>query len=120
MMFSDEKFGRYAMQAEALTQENRWYLDVEDVGRSLGFSTHESREFAYLLENEGWVQLTNSDPPKLRLTLKGIREVALLRGPRWRRWLEKNTAVAAIVISLCAVAISFVSSIVALLSFFLK
>ncbi len=112
MLFSEERFERYAMEVEKISQgglgqTGRWYVDVDEVGKALGFSSHESRLFAHLLETEDWAQIDYKfDPPKLRLTLKGYREIAKLHWSPWRRWVHRNLP---IVISILALAVSIVS-----------
>lgn len=102
-----DRFERYAMRVEELSQQEKKWLDVDKVGADLGLTTHDSRLLADLLADEGWVTLIYTDiggPPKLRMVKRGFDEVAKLRWPTWRRWLDKHpsvkTGVVAAVVSL--------------------
>ena len=89
-----DRFERYAMHVEELSQQEKKRLDVDSTGADLGMSPIESRKMAELLNDEGWVVLeVLAGAYKIRLTKLGFDEVAKLRWPRYRRWLDKHPRV---------------------------
>jgi hypothetical protein len=94
MLFTEERFEAFAKQAGQMTQAGETWIDVDSVGAALGLTSHESNVLANHLKAEGWVDLQSTQyDVKLRVTLKGFREIAKLRMPRWRRWLARHPAI---------------------------
>jgi hypothetical protein len=90
-----DRYERYAMHAEELSQKEKTWLDVDKVGADLGISQLESRKVADLLIDAGWVTPHPSEfpeSPKIRMTKTGFDEVAKLCWPWHRRWIDKNRA----------------------------
>lgn len=80
MLFDEPTFERYAMKTEEMSQaEQKWWVDVEEVGTQLGLDPHTSQFLAAKLD--------------------GLREIAKLRRPPWRRWLDKHPGIVAAAVS---------------------
>jgi hypothetical protein len=66
---------------------------VDDVGKALGLSSEDSRALANYMRDNGWAFLDFTPTigqPTLRLTPRGFDEIAKLRWPRWRQWLDRH------------------------------
>lgn len=73
------------------------WADVDEVGKRMGLSPVDSRAYAAFLEEEGWAKMTqDGESAKIRLTLKGFRELEKLRWPRWWRWLNDHSGFVAL------------------------
>jgi len=115
MLFTEERFEAFARQAETMIQAGRKWVDADEVGAALGMTPHESRLLVEHLESAGWATLLEGNEAsvvKFKLTLQGFREIAKLRWPKWKRWIDKHekllTFVAGIVCTIAgALAIKF-------------
>ena len=109
MPYDEQRFERYAMQAELMSQEaEQGGIDIDAVGKAIGMTQEESREYACYLRDQGWARVMFVDPPRLWITSAGHAEIPKLRLPRWRRSFNKNLAV---IISIFIACISLVLSI---------
>jgi hypothetical protein len=87
-------FERYAMQAEQMCQDSESALrgvSVDTVSEAVGLSRDDGREVANYLRELGWAKVSYAgDKPILVLTFAGYREIAMLRRPAWRRWIDRH------------------------------
>jgi hypothetical protein len=94
MAFDERRFERFAMKLEEMSQgatPAKDGLAIDEVSNALGLSLEDGRELAQWLHDTGWAIQTSSGPkPRLRLTFKGYREIALLRRPPLRRWVDQH------------------------------
>lgn len=86
-------------------------VDIDAVSAALNISRDDGRAMAEQMADEGWARcFYGGDTPRLRLTLKGHREIARLRKwPRWLRWLNEHAALAAFLTSALALIAAFLS-----------
>ncbi len=89
-----DHFGRFAMRLETMSQEQKW-IDVDSIGEGLGLSSHDSRQLADMLSEEGWITFLQGPDGilKVKMTKHGFEGVAKLRLPAWRQWLDKHPSV---------------------------
>jgi hypothetical protein len=101
MAFHESRFERYAMQAEQMSQETPLLggVEIDAVGQALDFTPEESREIALFLQDIRWGTVSFVGAPRLRLTPFGFREIAKLRRPGWRRWIDRHPLVLTIIAS---------------------
>lgn len=106
MLYDEQLLERYAMQAEQMTKEVGEPLrgiQIDDVSKALSLSINDGREIASFMQDLGWARC-NYGPasPRLTLTPLGYREIAKLKRPRWRRWIDKHTILVSVVASVVA------------------
>jgi hypothetical protein len=94
MSYNQERFERFAMQAETMEQKQGpsiTGIKVDDAGTALGYSRDESREIARQLHDEEWAIVDfGGGEPTLKLTRKGYQEIAKLHWPAWKKWLDRH------------------------------
>src|SRR5262245_42530939 len=94
MPYNAERYERYAMLAEEMSQKaapGPDGIEIDAVGESLGFTREESREIALLMQRSGWATAAfMEDKPRLWLTRQGYEEIAKLRRPAWRQWIDRH------------------------------
>jgi hypothetical protein len=94
MAFDEPVFERYALQAEQTSSQQHVVqggIDLYAVGDALGMSRQDSQDAANYMKGMGWAEVEyGKEPPRLTLTIKGFKEIAKLRLPRWRRWLDSH------------------------------
>jgi hypothetical protein len=96
----EDRFERFAMQAEQMARESPGgQIEIEAVGKALHFTREDSFELARYLGEIGWARIHD---PWLTLALLGYREIRNLRGPRWQRLLRAH-ALTVIIAAISAV-----------------
>lgn len=88
---------KFAMQAEAADQEKPAFagsIEIDPISEKLGLERRMGREVAGYLHKIGWAECDfGRKPPILTLTPKGYEEIAKLKRPAWRRWVDRNWAI---------------------------
>src|SRR5436305_2042468 len=103
MRFNEDRFERYAVQTELESQKTDAFanpaggVNINAVGAALGYGPEESQQLAWFMNQEGWVNITSSDPPTMTLTARGYREIAKLRWPKWRRWIDQHPLIMSVI-----------------------
>jgi hypothetical protein len=105
---------RFAMRAGQLAQRQQGFsagpVNIDEVGGTLGMTPADSRNIATYLQDLGWAIVHG---PNLTLTPDGFEEIAKLRLPPWRRWLDKHLtlslAIAGVVVGLLALLVAIAS-----------
>ena len=99
MVYDQFRFERFAMQAEKMsldpslqtgTDIDLYGIEILSVGKALDLAPEESKQLAHYLQDIGWAKLSGVNGPRLRLTPVGFREIAKLRRPAWRRWVDEH------------------------------
>ena len=94
---------RYALKAQELGQRNKVFggsIEIDAVSDALGLPQEDGRAVAAYLHQLKWAEASFArSPPILTLTPLGYAEIAKLRLPAWRRWLDRHPTALAIIVS---------------------
>jgi hypothetical protein len=89
-----ERFAMAASDADGKLHVVEGGVDLYAVGDALGMTRAEAQDCAEAMQLEEWaIPRYDLEPPRLIRTLKRRREIAKLRRPRWRRWINRNSAI---------------------------
>jgi hypothetical protein len=84
---------QFAMQAEHLSQQATTFgasVGVDAIADAMGIPRQDGYALARYLHDLEWAVVSFSGDARLTLTPKGYEEIAKLRRPRWRRWIDEN------------------------------
>lgn len=92
-MYDQALLERFAMRAEQMSQGAKTFggsISVNAISDALGLSREDGYGIARYLHLIGWAHVEFSGDAPLTLTPKGYEEIAKLRRPNWRRWIDRH------------------------------
>ena len=86
-MLDEADFEKFIIKVDELLTDPVRGVDIASVGKALAMDPAQAREYATYLHQEEWARV---DSGRLWLTVKGRKAIAMLRRPKWRRWIDEN------------------------------
>ncbi len=109
MAFRSEVLEKFAMQAEQLSREAKTFgasISVSEIAEKAGIPGEDAWGIARYLMDLGWANVEFRGNTPLTLTPLGYQEIAKLRRPKWRRWIDAHPVALGFLLSVVAGVIS--------------
>jgi hypothetical protein len=90
-MYDGAALRRFAMHAEELSQREKVFggsISVKSIAEAMGIPPEDAYGLARYLHQIGWAEVSFSGDTPLTLTPRGYEEIARLRRPPWRQWID--------------------------------
>jgi hypothetical protein len=93
MAYQKAALVRFALRAEQMSQALKTFggsVNVNDIANALGMTQEDGFLIATYLDDLGWARMTHANPLTITLTPLGYDEIAKLRRPQWRQWIDQH------------------------------
>jgi hypothetical protein len=93
MAFNRALLEQFAMHAERLSQQEPVFgasVSVNAICDAAGIPREDGRKVAEYLAELGWAKVVFTGEIPLTLTPQGYEEIAKLRRPKWRQWMDQH------------------------------